>query len=130
MDKLTLLSLQKLFLMSGAAMGFLAVALGAFGAHALKQKLSADMLAIFEVGVRYQMYHALAIIIVALAAGWITQPLLSVALWLFLSGTVIFSGSLYILALSDVRAWGAVTPIGGLLLLAGWLCLFIGIWKH
>lgn len=119
----------KLFIFIGALMGFLGVAAGAFGGHALKQRLSADMLAIFEVGVRYQMYHVFAIIAVGLIATHYQHALISAAGWSFIAGTIIFSGSLYILSLSGVRAWGAVTPIGGLLLLIGWLLLAIGVTK-
>lgn len=99
----------------GAGLMFLAVGLGAFGAHALKGKLDADMLAVFETGVKYQVYHALALLLLASLRG----P--SKAAWCFTAGIVFFSGSLYLLALTGVRKWGAVTPIGGLLFLAGWL---------
>lgn len=101
----------------GAGLMFLAVGLGAFGAHALKARLSPDMLAIFETGVRYQVYHALALLLLASLRG----P--SKAAWCFTAGIALFSGSLYILALTGVRKWGAVTPIGGVLFLAGWLIL-------
>lgn len=99
----------------GAGFMFLAVGLGAFGAHALKSRLEPDMLAIFETGVRYQVYHALALLLLAALRG----P--NKAAWCFTAGIVLFSGSLYILALTGVRRWGAVTPIGGVLFLAGWL---------
>lgn len=101
----------------GAGLMFLAVGLGAFGAHALKARLSPDMLAIFETGVRYQVYHALALLLLASLRG----P--SKAVWCFTAGIALFSGSLYLLALTGVRKWGAVTPIGGVLFLAGWLIL-------
>ncbi|HEX3702522.1 MAG TPA: DUF423 domain-containing protein [Vicinamibacterales bacterium] len=117
--------MDKTFLFIGALAGFLAVAFGAFGAHALRGRLTPDMLAVFETGVRYQMYHALAVLavasILARGGGW----LFSTAGWLFTAGTVLFSGSLYILALSGITVFGAVTPIGGLLLLAGWACLIV-----
>lgn len=103
-------------------LGFLGVAGGAFGAHALKARLSPDMLTVFEVGIRYQMYHLFAIF----AAVWLNAPL---AGWLFFSGIILFSGSLYLLALTSVRIFGAVTPIGGLLLLAGWLTLAFKVLK-
>lgn len=119
----------KTFFGMGAFYGFLAVSLGAFGAHALKERLTPELAAIFETAVRYQMYHALALIVTALAFTFSSNSWMHAAGWLFFSGTLIFSGSLYILALSAVRAWGAITPIGGLLLLAGWLCLFIGVVK-
>ena len=101
----------------GAGFMFLAVGLGAFGAHALKARLEPDMLAAFEIGVRYQVYHALALLLLASLRG----P--SKAAWCFTAGIALFSGSLYILALTGIRKWGAVTPIGGLLFLAGWLIL-------
>jgi len=121
--------LQKSFLIIGSLLAFLAVTIGAFGAHALKERLSMEMQAIFEVGVRYHMYHALAIMIVAFAIGNYQSSLLPISGWLFLSGTIIFSGSLYLLALTGIRALGAITPVGGILFLLGWLFLAIGIFK-
>ena len=124
---------MKLFLLLGSLSGFLGVALGAFGAHALKARLSADMLTIFETGVRYQMYHAFALLAVGLLMAHFSQSAIvknfSTAGWLFLAGSVIFSGSLYILALSGVKTWGAITPLGGVCLLAGWLTLAWNIYK-
>jgi uncharacterized membrane protein YgdD (TMEM256/DUF423 family) len=112
------------FLLIGSVFGFLGVAFGAFGAHALKTRLSPDMLVVFETGVRYQMYHVFAILIVAAAIGNVGNArLLAVAGWSFVAGIVLFSGSLYALALSGVRGLGAVTPIGGLLFLLGWAVL-------
>jgi uncharacterized membrane protein YgdD (TMEM256/DUF423 family) len=120
---------DRLFFVLGSISGFLGVALGAFGAHALKARLDTDLLATFEVGVRYQMYHAFAL----LAVGWAQTrwpgAVLNMSGWLFVAGTVIFSGSLYMLSLSGQRWLGAVTPIGGVALLAGWLCLAWGVWK-
>jgi uncharacterized membrane protein YgdD (TMEM256/DUF423 family) len=107
----------------GAGSALIAVALGAFGAHGLRQRLSPEMLAIFETGARYQMYHALALVAVALAYGRWPGSLVATSGWLFVIGTVVFSGSLYLLSLTGVRGWGAVTPIGGILFLAGWACL-------
>jgi uncharacterized membrane protein YgdD (TMEM256/DUF423 family) len=121
--------MDRLFFVLGCISGFLGVALGAFGAHALKSRLDADLLATFEVGVRYQMYHAFAL----LAVGWAQTrwpgQALNASGWLFVAGTVIFSGSLYLLSLSGTRWLGAITPIGGVALLAGWLCLAWGVWK-
>jgi uncharacterized membrane protein YgdD (TMEM256/DUF423 family) len=118
--------MNRTFLLIGAAFGFLGVVFGAFGAHALRNRLSPDMLAVFETGVRYQMYHALAILIVAAATGHFGNArLLGAAGWTFTAGVVLFSGSLYALALSDVRILGAITPIGGLLFLAGWAMLVV-----
>lgn len=111
------------FFIIGCIYGFLGVAAGAFGAHALKEKLSSDMLVIFETGARYHLVHAVVLLAVGLVPfynGW------SQASGLFFTlGILIFSGSLYVLALSGVKAWGAVTPIGGLMLLAGWASLAI-----
>jgi uncharacterized membrane protein YgdD (TMEM256/DUF423 family) len=113
----------RLFFGLGALSGLLGVAAGAFGAHALKERLEADLLVVFEVGVRYQMYHALALMGAAWAATRWPGGAVHAAGWLFVAGTVIFSGSLYLLALSGQRWWGAVTPVGGLAFLAGWCCL-------
>ena len=107
----------------------LAVAAGAFGAHALRARLPAEALAVFETAARYQMYHALALFGVAWAFTQWPQPLVRAAGWLFVGGTLVFSGSLYILSTTGQRWLGAVTPLGGLLFLAGWLALAIGIWR-
>jgi uncharacterized membrane protein YgdD (TMEM256/DUF423 family) len=117
---------DRTFLLVGAVLGFLGVSLGAFGAHALKSRLTADMLAVFETGVRYQMYHVFAILIVAAAIGHLGNArLLVFAGWCFTAGVVLFSGSLYALALTGTSALGAITPFGGLLFLAGWVFLAI-----
>lgn len=111
-----------MFLFWGALFGFLGVAFGAFGAHLLRERLSADMLQIWELAVRYQIYHALAL----LASAWAAERLGGAANWagwFFVTGIVIFSGSLYLLALTGARWLGAITPLGGTALLAGWLCL-------
>ena len=113
----------KTFFALGATFGLLGVAAGAFGAHALRARLDPRMLEIFETAVRYQMYHALALLAVAWAATRWPLPLVGAAGWLFVAGIVIFSGSLYALSLSGVRALGAITPIGGLAFIAGWGCL-------
>jgi uncharacterized membrane protein YgdD (TMEM256/DUF423 family) len=114
---------DRTFLLVGALAGFLGVALGAFGAHGLRARLGPEMLAVFETGVRYQMYHAIAILIVALAAARLDGWLIRTAGWSFALGIVLFSGSLYVLALSRITIFGAVTPIGGVAFLAGWACL-------
>ena len=119
----------KIFLVIGAFSGFLGVALGSFGAHGLKGKLTSDLLQTFEIGVRYQMYHSLALLAVAWAATQFSSGLIQTSGWLFVAGILIFSGSLYLLAFTGVKAWGAVTPIGGLFLLAGWLALALGALK-
>jgi uncharacterized membrane protein YgdD (TMEM256/DUF423 family) len=122
---------QRLFLVLAAAAGALGVILGAFGAHALRSRLPADRLAAFETGVRYQMYHAFALIAVA----WLMQkyPESSVRLagWFFVAGILLFSGSLYLLAtraLLGIEGWkwlGPVTPLGGLFLIAGWITVLV-----
>lgn len=118
--------MDRTFLLVGAALGFLGVAFGAFGAHALRARLSPEMLGVFETGVRYQMYHVFAVLIVAVAIGNLGNARLLVAAgWLFAAGILVFSGSLYALALTGVRTLGAITPIGGLLFLLGWVVLIV-----
>jgi uncharacterized membrane protein YgdD (TMEM256/DUF423 family) len=112
---------QKIFWISGCLLGFLAIMGGAFGSHVLKQRLPTESLNIFEIATRYQMYHALALIILAISVHIWPSNLLIWAGWCFIVGTVIFSGSLYLLVFSAVKKWGAVTPIGGVILLMGWL---------
>ncbi len=121
--------MDRLFLITGSISAFLAVALGAFAAHGLKTKLSPEMFNIFEVGVRYHMYHALALLAVAWASTRWPGSSVTAAGWLFLAGTVIFSGSLYVLSLTGLRWLGAITPIGGAAFLLGWLCLVWGAWR-
>lgn len=107
----------------GCMFGLTGVAAGAFGAHALRARLPADLLAVFETGARYQMYHALALLAVALLASRTASGAVTAAGWLFTAGIVVFSGSLYALALTGVRVLGAVTPLGGVCFLAGWIAL-------
>jgi uncharacterized membrane protein YgdD (TMEM256/DUF423 family) len=121
--------MDRTFFLIGSGLGFLAVALGAFGAHALKGKLEPDMLAVFEAGVRYQMYHALALLVVGWACAHWTSPAMTAAGWLFVAGTVLFSGSLYALALSGIKVLGAITPFGGVCFLAGWACMAYSAWR-
>ena len=123
------MTLDRLFFAAGALSAFVGVGFGAFGAHALKARLSPDLLAVFEVAVRYPMYHALGLLACAWAVGKWPGALAGAAGWLFVAGTVIFSGSLYALALTGTRALGALAPIGGLAFLAGWLCLAIAVLK-
>jgi uncharacterized membrane protein YgdD (TMEM256/DUF423 family) len=117
---------SRLFILIGSILGFLGVAAGAFGAHALKSRLSPDLLAVFETGARYQLIHAVALLAVAALMTQLSSGAVRASGWLFISGSLIFSGSLYALALSGVRILGAVTPVGGLLLLAGWIALALG----
>jgi len=109
------------FLLVGSILGFLTVALGAFGAHALKQSIPADSLAVFQTGVQYQGLHALALLAVGTLLYVLPQPgKLKTVGWLFTAGVVIFSGSLYALAITDKKWLGAITPLGGLCFLIGW----------
>jgi uncharacterized membrane protein YgdD (TMEM256/DUF423 family) len=123
------MTLDRVFFVIGSLSGFLGVGLGAFAAHALKSRLDAELLAVFEVGVRYQMYHALALLAVAWGCARWPGATVGASGWLFVAGTVLFSGSLYALSLSGTRWWGAVTPFGGLAFLGGWLCLAWAAWK-
>ncbi len=109
----------------GAIVAAIGVALGAFGAHALKSRVTEDLLAVFEIGVRYQMYHAMALLAVGWAASrwpgiWITA-----SGWLFTVGILVFSGSLYLMTFSGARWLGAITPIGGLCFILGWTALAV-----
>jgi uncharacterized membrane protein YgdD (TMEM256/DUF423 family) len=115
--------LDRAFASIGALLGFLAVAAGAFGAHALRARLTPEDLSVFETAARYQMYHALALVGAAWVVGRWPGAAATASGWLFLLGTLVFSGSLYLLVLTGARWLGAVTPIGGLALLAGWLAL-------
>jgi uncharacterized membrane protein YgdD (TMEM256/DUF423 family) len=121
--------MERLFFTVGALSAGLGVALGAFGAHALKARLTPDMLAVWETGVRYQLVHALALLAVAWAATRWPGAAVNTSGWLFVAGTLLFSGSLYVLSLTGVRWLGAVTPLGGAAWLAAWLCLAWGAWR-
>lgn len=115
--------MAKWMIVLGAVSGFVSVAAGAFGAHALKARLPPDLLAIFETGARYQMYHALALVLIGVFGLARPSALLDGAGYAMLAGTLLFSGSLYVLALTDTRWLGAVTPFGGVAFLVGWaLC--------
>ena len=117
------MDLDRILIATGAISAFLGVGLGAFGAHGLRKRLSTDMLAVFEIGVRYQLVHALALLGAGAAASRLSADALAAAGVLFVIGTLVFSGSLYVLALSGRKWLGAITPLGGLALLAGWACL-------
>jgi uncharacterized membrane protein YgdD (TMEM256/DUF423 family) len=119
------MNMDRVFFGLGAVSAMLAIGAGAFGAHALRARISPEHLAIFETGARYQIYHALALLAVAWAVSRWPGSLPVFAGWLFVLGSILFSGSLYILALTGVRWWGAVTPIGGLAFLGGWVCLVL-----
>ena len=119
--------MDKTFALGGAISAFIAVGAGAFGAHALRGRITPDLLAVFETGARYQMYHALALFAVAWASNHWTGSPVRVAGWLFIGGTVLFSGSLYLLSLTGIRWLGAITPFGGLMFLTGWAALAIAV---
>ena len=116
------------FFIIGSLLALLAVAAGAFGGHILKPRLSADLFDVFEVAARYHMYHALGLLAVAWACGQWPGTFTAVAGWAFVAGIILFSGSLYLLSISGVRWLGAITPLGGLCFMAGWLCLVGGGW--
>jgi uncharacterized membrane protein YgdD (TMEM256/DUF423 family) len=122
--------MDRTFFIAGSISALIAVAAGAFGAHGLKEKISQDMLNTFDTAARYQMYHAFAL----LAAGWAysqwNNNMTTWAGWSFIGGTILFSGSLYVLSLTGIKWLGAITPFGGLLFLAGWLLLAISAWKR
>jgi uncharacterized membrane protein YgdD (TMEM256/DUF423 family) len=115
--------MDRLFFILGCLSAFIAVAAGAFGAHALRGKLTPDSLNAFEVGVRYQFYHALALLAVAWAISHWPNSNAALAGWLFVAGTILFSGSLYVMSLTGIQSLGIITPVGGLLFIAGWLYL-------
>jgi uncharacterized membrane protein YgdD (TMEM256/DUF423 family) len=119
---------QKAFLLIGALAAALAVALGAFGAHALKARLAPDLLAVFHTAVQYHFYHALGLIVIGLAAGQLVGSVwLKAAGWTMLAGIVLFSGSLYVLATTGYRWLGAITPVGGLAFIAGWILFAVAV---
>ncbi|WP_396204184.1 DUF423 domain-containing protein [Gemmatimonas sp.] len=115
--------MERLFVLMGALSAGLSVAAGAFGAHALRARVEPRLLEVFETGARYQMYHALALLAVAWVVGRTPGALGHAAGWLFVGGTVLFSGSLYAMTFTGIRALGAITPIGGVCFIAGWVCL-------
>jgi len=122
--------MAKLFITLASLSGMLAVVFGAFGAHALKGKLDDQALKVFETAVQYHFYHTFALLVVGVLA--LNQPqtvLLKSSGWLFVIGILVFSGSLYFLSLTGVRWLGAITPLGGLALIAGWACLAATGWK-
>ena len=113
----------------GAALAGLSVAAGAFGAHSLKEIISVDMLVVFETAVRYQMYHALALLVVGMRQHVPVRGL-GAAGWCFVAGIVLFSGSLYVVALTSIRWVGAITPLGGIAFLVGWTTLAWNLWQQ
>ena len=119
--------MQRFFLSFAASSGFLSVCLGAFAAHGLKDRLAVDSLAIWQTGVQYQMYHALALLGVGMLYHFRTSKSLKLSGLAFILGSFLFSGSLYALALGAPRSIGIITPIGGVSFLIGWVALFIHV---
>jgi uncharacterized membrane protein YgdD (TMEM256/DUF423 family) len=122
--------MERHFLGIGALSACVAVAAGAFGAHGLRDLVSADRLVVWETAARYQMYHALGLLIVAYLAGQKSAGPARIGGWLFVAGTILFSGSLYALTLTGISILGAITPLGGLAFIAGWLVLAWGVWRR
>lgn len=118
-----------IWIVIGAILGFLSVALGAFGAHGLRSKVTPELLSSFETGARYQMYHSLALILVGILANHSSSPLLEWSGRLFLAGVVLFSGSLYMLVFTGMNSFGAITPSGGLCFMAGWISLALAAYR-
>ncbi|NWF59469.1 MAG: DUF423 domain-containing protein [Fischerella sp.] len=123
--------MTQIFLSLAAILGGLSVAAGAFASHALRERMSERSLLIFETGARYQMYHALALLIVALLLSRLESPPPSLLAsgWLFIIGIAIFSGSLYALSLTGIKYLGAITPVGGAAFIAGWGALAFAAWN-
>ena len=119
----------RFFLLLGSFFGFLGVALGAFGAHGLKSILSSEMLVVFETGVRYQMYHAFALLLTAILHKQFPHRFKGIAGWFFTVGIIVFSGSLYALAVTEARSLGMITPLGGVCFLLGWVFLILSALK-
>jgi uncharacterized membrane protein YgdD (TMEM256/DUF423 family) len=117
--------MKKMMLPAGAILAFLGVAAGAFGAHILKNHLDSEMLAVFETAVRYQMYHAIALVLTGMLAVFRYHKRLTIIGWLFITGIILFSGSLYVLSLTGIKAFGIITPFGGIAFLAGWAWLAV-----
>jgi uncharacterized membrane protein YgdD (TMEM256/DUF423 family) len=123
-------SISRFFFAAGGIAALLAVALGAFGAHALRSRVAPEMLAVWHTGVEYHLFHALGLFALGFAAAQLPEsPLIKYAGWLMLAGIVLFSGSLYLLALTGERWLGAITPIGGLAFLAAWALLVAAVLK-
>ncbi|NJN81058.1 MAG: DUF423 domain-containing protein [Caldilineaceae bacterium] len=122
--------MEKTFFILASLLGALAVALGAFGAHALESRLTVESMQTFQTAVRYHFYHVLALFVTVFAIGrWPESNLSTAAGWLFVAGILLFAGSLYLLTLTGVRWLGAITPLGGVAFIAGWLCLAWVAWK-
>jgi len=122
---------MKVFVIIGSLSAFLGVALGAFGAHGLKTRVTTEMLTVWQTGIHYHLVHALGLLMIGVLCQLMPETsLVRYAGWLIVAGTVLFSGSLYVLVLTDIRTLGMITPLGGISFLAGWLILAAAVWKH
>ena len=122
---------MKIFVLLGSVSALLGVALGAFGAHGLKSRVTAEMLAVWQTGVQYHLFHALGLLLIGILCHLLPGAgLVRSAGWFLLGGTALFSGSLYVIVLSGVRALGMITPLGGVAFLVGWLLLAVAAWQQ
>ena len=122
---------MKTFVILGSLNGFLGVALGAFGAHGLKARVPAEMLTVWQTGVQYHLVHALALVLIGILCQQLPETsLVRNAGWMMLIGTLLFSGSLYVMVLSGIRTLGMITPLGGVAFLIGWLLLALAAWRQ
>ncbi|USK65042.1 DUF423 domain-containing protein [Peribacillus frigoritolerans] len=121
---------MKLFIILGALNGFIAVALGAFGAHGLEGKIPDKYLETWQTAVQYQMFHAVGLLVLGLLAGKISSPLINWSGWLMLIGIVLFSGSLFVLSVTQIKVLGAITPLGGVSFLVAWVLMIIAAYKY
>lgn len=124
-----LILMAKTFIILGAIFLALAVVIGAFGAHALKAKLSSEMLQVYKTGVEYHFYHALGLLLIGIISFHITSGLINWSAIFIIAGIVLFSGSLYLLAITGIKWLGAITPIGGISFIVAWILLVIAVWK-
>ncbi|MGG3555150.1 DUF423 domain-containing protein [Peribacillus frigoritolerans] len=121
---------MKLFIILGALNGFIAVALGAFGAHGLEGKIPDKYLETWQTAVQYQMFHAVGLLVLGLLAGKIASPLINWSGWLMLIGIILFSGSLFVLSVTQIKVLGAITPLGGISFLVAWVLMIIAAYKY
>ena len=121
---------MKLFIILGALNGFIAVALGAFGAHGLEGKIPDKYLETWQTAVQYQMFHAVGLLVLGLLAGKISSPLINWSGWLMLIGIILFSGSLFVLSITQIKVLGAITPLGGVSFLVAWVLMIIAAYKY
>ncbi|MCK4509481.1 MAG: DUF423 domain-containing protein [Desulfuromonadales bacterium] len=122
---------MKVFVMLGSLSAFVGVALGAFGAHGLKAKVTPEMLTVWQTGVQYHLVHALGLVLIGILCQLMPETaLLRNAGWMILAGTCLFSGSLYVMVLSDIRVLGMITPLGGIAFLVGWLMVAVASWQQ